>query len=179
MNCEESRKLVYLSFELNAEERKRLAIHCETCHECRTLLAEVKAQREQIQDGFGDVTLEYPTVLTASIMREIESDQKEKTTFIALFFVSRIRHALAVISLLMIAFFAYEATLYDSAPDTTAAISADSSNTEVVLNSTAVMKRVATSIEEVPATRCWKDCRPNRFTTECTQCIEKLSRRTL
>ncbi len=179
MNCEESRKLVYLFHEIDDNDRRRLATHCSTCHACSALLVEMQAQREQVQNVFADVTLEYPAVLTASVMREIEANQKKKAIFRIAFFTGRIRHAFAALSLLMVVFFAYESTMYSNRPTSSATVAAVARDETVVLNSTAIMKRVATSVDEAPAIRCWRDCRSDLFPSECTTCIEKLSKRSL
>ena len=179
MNCAESRKLVYLYFELETEDQKRLIAHCEGCAECNALLGEVQSQRKDLLDAFADVTLEYPAVLTASVMREIDSKQRREEKTIIPFFVLQLRHAFGFVSLLMVAFFAYENTTYELQSTAARHNITTPPNEAVVLNSAAVMKRIATSVDETPAGKCWRDCRPYRSTSECTECIEKLSKRNL
>ncbi len=179
MNCAESKKLVYLFFELDDEDQKRLLAHCDACADCSALLTEVKSQRKDLLNAFADATLEYPTVLTASVMREIDTEQRHEEKPIIPAFVLRLRHAFAFVSLLMAAFFVYESTAYDIQSMSVNRNRTATSNEGVVLNSAAVMKRIATAVDEAPATKCWRDCRPHRFTSECTECIEKLSKRNL
>ena len=176
MNCAESQKLVYVYFELEQQEQERVRTHCEHCSECNALLDEVQAQRESILGAFAEIPLEYPSALSASIMRAVESKQKIKkpANYHGLFFALQLRHVMAGISFALAAFFIYETA---SSPPMNRERPAPMTGNVVVLNSSAFMKRIAASGgDEVSAIDCWRNCRPDRTARDCKQCIDKLNK---